>query len=355
MGTENTAITLDDDLDNLSAEDLEALIEQDDGQATMGNDDQNFTIAGIDDLNNHEAGDEETPPTEEAEETTGELLDDAQPPAPAEPETPPVEEPTEPVVDYQAKYNAMMERLAQQKLLDDAQPPAPAEPETPPDTRSLYDQTMDKVNLSPEEQTKYDSYKEYDEDQADMYQTQIKQKKIVENMLELQQKNEAEKVQTAENTRKSQEQEYTNAINNSNNMKNWQSDQGTWDDVNAMHSRMFKDPDYAKLSTAEQMTKLEQRFAKFSDVESDTKPPTPVVPETEASKVVGKKIAEVENKSAPPSSLSSISGGNSNQKPGEIKLDNSSDGADIQLIMNDLAESDDPEAIDKFLSSINFG
>ena len=330
MSTENTEIKLDDDLENLSAEELEKLAELDDGQAEMDNDDQNFTIAGIDDLNKSEPGE------------------------PVDEEVPEVIEPVEPEIDYQAKYNETMARLAEQKLLDDAQPPAPAEPDTPPDTRSLYDQTMDKVNLSSEEQTKYDSYKEYDEDQAEIYQNQIKQKRVLETMLNYQARNEAEKIQAAEDALKSQEDQYTTAINNSTNLKKWQNDKDTWDDVNAMHSRMTKDPKYAGLSTAEQMNQLEQRFAKFSDVESDTKPVAPVTPPTD-NDAVNKKIAEVENKTAPPSSLSAIAGGNSNQKPGEVKLDNSSDGADIQRIMNDLADSDDPEAIDKFLASINFG
>ena len=47
-------LTLDDDLEGLSAEELEQLIELDNGDAELSPDDQNFSINGIDELNNNE-------------------------------------------------------------------------------------------------------------------------------------------------------------------------------------------------------------------------------------------------------------------------------------------------------------
>lgn len=361
MPNENKEMPLIEDLENMSAEELEKLAELDDGNAQMDHDDQNFTIEGINDLNNptpiDDTGDEETPPKEDettlADEATA-LNEELTPPKPVTPvidtvsETP---EPPAPEIDYQAKYIETMERLANQKLLDDTAPPTPVEPPAPVDTRTAYERALENTKLDDEQQARFDELSQFDEDAANDFMERAKEKQIVSAMLERQETEHAERAERAERAKKTEQQQYTDAINTSENLKNWQKEGDTWDDVQGMHARLLRGVKYAGASTAEQMTILEQRFSKFIGVESDTKPAEPVPPTSDD--IVNKKIADVENNTPPPSSLSSIAGGNTDQKPGQVNLDDSSSGADIQRIMNDLAESDDPEAIDKYLASVN--
>lgn len=354
-------LTLDDDLEGLSAEELEQLIELDNGDAELSPDDQNFSINGIDELNNNEPGDEEVPPADNPEDTTAEL--DPKPVDPDKPIDRDKEEsldainddkPTE--VDYQAKYNETMEILAKQKLFDDANPviKPPVDEVPPADTRSAYEREMDSVSLDAKQQARYDELAEFDEDAANDFMERTKEKQIVAAMLDRQEKVEIENRNAAATVHKSEQQKFTDAINVSTNLSDWQKDADTWDDVQGMHKRLLRNPEYAKASTADKMKTLEKRFASFSGIESDQKPIKPETPPVD-NPAAQKKIDDIENKVTPPSSLSSISGGDSDNKPGRIKLDNSSDASDIQILMDAAAASDDPEAIDKLLSSVDFG
>lgn len=339
-------IKLDDDLEGMSAEDLETLIEQDDGKAQLEVDDQNFVTPGIDELNAEpeesstviEDGKEEVTAVEETPDTIE--VEDGK-----EEEVTEVEE----KIDYEAKYNETMAILAQQKLLEAQENNVSHKEEVkPPLTgEELYKRAVEAKKLSPEEQAKYDSFKEYDEDQAEIYKESVVSKKLLADIYKNQQETKQQAEQQEAATRATEEQEWNTVIAANKNMKKWQQDQGEWDAVNNVFKVVSRDKDFNNLSKSEQIALVEKRYLAATGQTVAEVPPPP------KPSGIDKKIAEAEEVK-PPSSLSSVAGTKDDGKPGRIKVDNGSSAVDLQ-VMFDNADPNDPEAIDKIMSSMDYG
>lgn len=338
-------LKLEDDLEGLSAEDLESLIEQDDGNAKLEVDDQNFVTPGIDELNeqsppvkeeanSEEPGDEkdETPPAEEPEETTGEL-----------------EEEPEPEIDYEAEYNRQNAILARQKLLEAEESEIPDAPRPKPQLtgEELYKRAAENTKLSPEEQTKYDSFKEYDEDQADVYKQSIINKKLLADMYAYNEEQRQSQEQQAAVTQAAEEKSWNDVIHANKNMTKWQKDPEEWDSVNSVFKVVSRSKGFGDLSKTEQIALVEKRYLAATG-QTVTEAPTP---KPKAAPNIDKKIADAE-KVKPPSSLSSVASTTDDGKPGRIKVNNGTDGSDIQQLF-DNADPNDPEAIDKIMSRMD--
>jgi len=333
-------LNLEDDLEGLSAEELEKLAEQDDGEAKLENDEQNFVTEGITDLNKapeanaDEPGEEEEPPADE-------------PPAD---EPPADEEPKEPEIDYEAEYNRQNAILARERLLEaegDKVPPV-KEPEPELTGEELYTRAAEATKLSESEQTKYDSFKEYDEDQAELYKQSIVNRKLLADVFKQQNDTTKAANTAAANTAAANEKSWNDVISTNDNMKKWQQDPEEWADVNSTFKTVSRSKGFGDLSKADQIALVEKRhLAVTGQAVSET--PKPVKPAPN----IDKKIADAE-KIKPPSSLSSVASTTNDGKPGRIKVDNGSDASDLQM-MFDNADPDDPEAIDKIMSSMDFG
>lgn len=328
------------DYDNMSAEDLAALGDDDDGQVEIEPDQQAHSIDGIDELN----AEPDITPAAESETTPDPDIAPEPEPAPA-----PVPEPE---IDYKAKYLENLERQV------NAQQPAPAPVPEPERAKPIsYQDALASIEITADQQKKIDEYNSYDTDLADRYEKDLRRDGVSENTYNVDQ----ERTVATANSKADAEQDrmtgLANAINKRENLRNWQKTPQQWNDVNKFFKSMLdNDDEVYKMGFDDQMKTLDDRYSAYQAAITGAPPPVPPpvkqpepAPEHNADKIIDK----VEQSDDAPSSLSSITGTTEEGAPGRIKVSNSTSAADIQVLMDRAAASEDPDAIDKLMSSFD--